>query len=140
MRCIVYVSTATSEMSDEDLEFILRESVRRNREGDITGVLLHNGGNFMQCIEGPEAAMAETFARIKSSRLHYGVIELMNDPVDVRSFGAWHMGNAGVSRSSMLALMTADWQRVQAELGNAQTPPVGFKLLTQFWQNLSSSW
>lgn len=135
MRCIVYVSAAAPGMTSEGLDLIVGEAARLNRENGITGVLLHNEGDFMQCIEGSAKAVAETFAMINASRQHRGLIVLMDEKLTKREFAAWHMGSAGIPRSEMLALKTARWELAQAEIGQAGELPVGFTLLSQFWRN-----
>ena len=55
MYQLVYVSTASRAMSDADLNEILDVSRRKNRERDVTGVLLYLDRGFLQVLEGPEA-------------------------------------------------------------------------------------
>jgi hypothetical protein len=65
-------------MGAPDLEFLLVESHQLKRRNDVIGVLLHRDGKFMQRFEGPEQAVAETYERIRASRRHKDLIELMN--------------------------------------------------------------
>ena len=133
MRSIVYVSTAITPMSEADLSALLIEARHLNAESHVTGVLLYGGGNFMQCFEGPGEAMEGTYGRIRASKRHTGIIELVNESVPSRSFVGWEMGFKGAQKSELLALSTAQWQR-QATAPDHQTGPfAGMVLLRNFW-------
>jgi hypothetical protein len=136
---LVYVSTAAYPMKAPDLEFLLVESRRLNHCNDITGVLLHSEGNFMQCFEGPEQAVIETYERIRASRRHKDLVELMNERVRTRSFSAWDMGLAEPAVSMLLALSIARWTS-QAAAGSKQPfQSPGFELLQGFWRGVQRS-
>lgn len=136
MRCIVYVSTATRPMGTPDFEFLLREARRLNHRHDITGVLLHSEGNFMQCFEGPEQAVNETYDRIRASRRHQDLAELMNERMRLRHFSAWDMGLAEPVPSMLLTLSTARWTSQAATRSTQQLQSPGFQLLLGFWRSM----
>ena len=46
----------------------------------------------MQALEGPEAAVRATVARIERDRRHAGIIRLWDGPIEARVFGEWEMG------------------------------------------------
>ena len=129
LQAIAYVSTAARELSASDLDFIVRESRRFNAARGITGVLLHCDGNFMQFIEGEPEAVADTWTRIRSSRLHHQVNELMNLPVERREFSDWTMGFADAAPTEFLDLAAAPW-----EDGDSRVGP-GRLMLQVFWRN-----
>ena len=132
LRSVVYVSDATFALTLADLEALLVRSREDNRRNGITGVLLYNDGNIMQCFEGPEAAVVATYARIRTSRRHKNLIELMNRPVALRSFGDWEMALVQTTRSDMLALATARWKE---QAGAPASPGEdGLNLMKTFWQ------
>jgi hypothetical protein len=138
MRSVVYISTASYEMRPPELEALLVEARQLNNRYGITGVLLHGDGRFMQCFEGPEQAVEETYARIRASRRHRDLIELSNERVRSRSFSAWDMGLAEPAASMLLALSTARWTS-KAVTGSAQPlQSPGFQLLLEFWRGAKS--
>ena len=49
---VVYVSTASEPMDDEDLAELLAQSRERNARNDITGMLLYKDSRFIQLLEG----------------------------------------------------------------------------------------
>lgn len=59
---LIYVSSAVEELPDQVLDDILKSAVQHNKPQNITGMLLYCGGNFMQVLEGEEAAVKETYA------------------------------------------------------------------------------
>ncbi len=92
MIYLVYVSTATTLLSDEELGDILHVSRRNNEAADITGMLLYRNGNFIQTLEGPPQAVRETYERIFRDPRHKSVIKILERPTEVRNFAGWSMG------------------------------------------------
>ena len=131
MHAIAYVSAASWNLLDEQVAHIVSESRRLNALHGITGVLLYCDGNFMQYLEGEEAAVVETFARIRASESHYQLNELMNQPILEREFGDWTMGFSRPSPEEFVELAAARWQ------GTAQTGP-GASLTRSFWAGWST--
>ncbi len=92
MLQLAYASSAPRPLSSDELVGILRVSRRNNVAAGVTGALLHSEGNFMQILEGPEAAVAETFHRIEGDPRHRGVLILLRQAVEERQFPDWSMG------------------------------------------------
>jgi hypothetical protein len=126
MHAIAYVSAASWNLLDEQLERIVSEARCRNALNGITGVLLYCDGNFMQYLEGDEEAVLATFERIRASESHYQINELMNQPILEREFGDWTMGLSRPAPEEFVELAAARWK------GSAQTGP-GASLLRTFW-------
>lgn len=95
---LIYVSTATEELDDVQLDRIMDSSVRRNAAARITGMLLYAGGNFMQVLEGEESDVEATMSRIAADLRHHGLVVIDRCAIEQRSFGAWHMGYRRVCR------------------------------------------
>lgn len=133
LRCIVYVSTAMAVMASAQLELLLLEAQRRNRDDGITGVLLYSDGNFMQYLEGLDDAVSLTYARIRRSRQHTGLIELLSEPIPERRFPDWQMGFARPTSSEFLAMSTAAWRRHDLSTLTDEPDSAGTLLLRGFW-------
>lgn len=133
LRSIVYVSTAVRALTEPELEALLVEARDLNLETHTTGVLLYSGGNFMQCFEGTDAAVAITYDRIRRSRRHRDIIELVDERVDERSFSDWQMGFRQVRTSELLAISSAQWQRQLAGAAGDARESAGLMLLKHFW-------
>lgn len=89
---LVYVSSAIDVFSDAQLLDLLDVSRRNNLAGGITGMLLYKDGNFMQLLEGDEAAVRDTFGRIRNDPRHRDIITLLQAPAAQRDFADWTMG------------------------------------------------
>ncbi|WP_367846661.1 BLUF domain-containing protein [Rhodoferax sp. WC2427] len=131
---LVYVSSARLPLGEPALEQLLCKARDRNQQNALTGVLLYNGGNFMQYLEGPAPALQETYRRIARDPLHENVIELLLEPIAERSYSRWDMGFARPTGSEMLALSTARWKQTASGTIPTKDTPVGILLLHSFWQ------
>lgn len=89
---VVYVSAAVRLFTPEALVELLRVSRANNARRDITGLLLYQGGNFIQVLEGPAGAVEDVHARIAHDPRHRQMITLLKGPVERREFGDWSMG------------------------------------------------
>lgn len=89
--CLIYVSSAIDALSESDLDDILRRSRARNREHDISGLLLFHDGSFLQVLEGPEEAVKACYERIRQDPRHSGTLCLFDRPVAERRFADWSM-------------------------------------------------
>ena len=132
MHAIAYVSAASWNLLEEEIQRIVSESRRLNALNGITGVLIYCDGNFMQYFEGEEDAVMETFERIRASECHYQISELMNQPILEREFTDWSMGFSQPTPDEFVELASARWK------GTAQTGP-GATLLRSFWASSRAS-
>ena len=80
---------------DHEIERILAVSRRNNARCGITGALIYNQGVFGQVLEGPAAAVEDTYDRIQCDDRHTATTILDLVPVPGRSFGDWSMGFVG---------------------------------------------
>lgn len=92
MLSLVYVSSATGLLSEEELVSLLRQSRENNTRDGITGMLLYKGGNFMQVVEGPEEEVRKLVARIERDPRHRGFLKLLEESRTERQFSEWSMG------------------------------------------------
>lgn len=133
LQAIVYVSSSAQPMTPSMLEALLIEARRLNLESGVTGVLLYCDGTFMQYFEGTPSAMQETYTRIRQSRQHSRITELMNEPIATRGFPDWQMGLAKPTKSELLALSTANWVLRDSGSVARGIDTVGMTLLHEFW-------
>jgi hypothetical protein len=92
MYRIIYLSSAVKYLSDEEIGMLLKQSRNRNRENNISGVLLYIEGDFLQVIEGEKEAIENIFENIKKDSRHKGIICVFNQKVEKREFPDWSMG------------------------------------------------
>lgn len=92
MLQIVYVSSAAIGTGIDPVE-ILATAQRNNEREGVTGALYFDGVRFMQALEGPEAAVEATFARIRADKRHRAVVVLARRTIEQRDFGDWAMAS-----------------------------------------------
>lgn len=96
MRRIVYVSTA-SGLSAAEIAHILESAQRNNAEREITGFLLYNGRNFLQLIEGPQAALMSLMSTLARDPRHSGMLTMVDEAISERSCPSWTMHHMRLS-------------------------------------------
>ena len=133
LRSIVYSSQATTTMSTDELEALLVSARDANQKNGITGVLLCSGKQFLQCFEGLDDAVQETYDRIFRSRAHQGLVVYMDSAVLVRTFDHWAMGCATPTPSELLTLATAGWNASSDAMPFSPSSPPGLGMLKFFW-------
>ncbi|MEL6258287.1 MAG: BLUF domain-containing protein [Pseudomonadota bacterium] len=88
---LVYVSTASPELVQDDIAAILDTSVSNNYERFITGILIHARGHFLQVLEGNEQEVMEIYKRIVRDPRHSCVIQIQGRRGVDRMFPEWSM-------------------------------------------------
>jgi hypothetical protein len=91
MHHIIYLSQATRSLSDEELAKLLAQAREDNTRQGITGALVYGAGQFMQIIEGEEAALAMLYAKLLQDGRHGQVFKFADKPIAQRSFADWSM-------------------------------------------------
>lgn len=104
MKSIVYVSAATTEVSDDDIAGILAVSRSNNARHGLTGALLYKQGRFIQVLEGPEEQVAARFAVIAADPRHQSIHTMREADIEERQFPEWTMAFRPVSDESMREL------------------------------------
>lgn len=104
---IIYLSSATKPLDDDELDTLLADARAFNKAHSITGVLLYADGNFMQCLEGPVESVIQAYDRIQRSRRHNGLIELNRTKIKDRSFESWEMGLLRPTTSEFISISNA---------------------------------
>ena len=87
---LIYTSTPFG-FDDSALNGILIDARMLNKRSDITGALICRADVYLQLLEGPEAAVDATFARIAKDNRHLDVVRLSYIPVTARLFPLWSM-------------------------------------------------
>lgn len=91
---LLYVSDiALADAHGEWVYAMARESRLRNEAESITGVLVSDDVNFVQYVEGPEAAIRGLLDRLLRDTRHTNVERLVFGPLDGgRRFESWRFG------------------------------------------------
>jgi len=134
LEAIVYLSVSVRPMTSATLEELLLECRRLNTESGVTGVLLYGDGMFLQYFEGEPVAMSATWARIRASRQHTRIVQMLGEPIARRECPDWVMALARPTSSELLAMSTASWVISNSATSAGDPDSVGMTLLRNFWR------
>lgn len=94
----VYISTAQG-LSRDDIDVILDTCARNNVAQKITGLLLYNGRNFLQLLEGDKASLDPLMSVIEADPRHAGVAILHKGEVAARVCPDWAMKRIAIAEA-----------------------------------------
>ncbi len=97
---------APDMIPDEEIDSLIRASIRNNREVAITGLLLVHDGWFVQALEGPAEAVMTTYRRIVDDPRHTAARVIHAGPAEARAFGDWNMCARRLSKADDAILDT----------------------------------
>jgi hypothetical protein len=92
MICLAYLSSATHLMDADELGAVLEVSRRNNQARELTGLLCHYDGSFLQFLEGAEDQVQAVFNTIARDPRHHQIIQIQRRPIRSRIFSDWSMG------------------------------------------------
>ncbi|MFN3216497.1 MAG: BLUF domain-containing protein [Acidimicrobiales bacterium] len=101
---LVYASAAAPSLTPEGIARVLEVSRRNNARLGVTGMLLHHRGSFFQVLEGPPAVVDALYAKIFGDERHEGVVLLIRETVEERTFGDWTMGWSELTTAQLASL------------------------------------
>lgn len=93
MYCLVYMSSPSHEMVQEEVKGLLRRAKVNNDRDGITGILIHDRRRYLQYLEGDQAKVEGTFARISIDPRHRAIIRLHSGTITRRQFPDWAMAS-----------------------------------------------
>ncbi|WP_368543171.1 diguanylate phosphodiesterase [Enterobacter soli] len=79
LTTLIYRSQLNSSCKSEQLDALIKHARQRNALMNITGIMLFNGLEILQVLEGAEESIVKLFHRIRDDRRHTDVVELMRD-------------------------------------------------------------
>ncbi len=118
MRQYLYISTA-GNLSDGEVEKIVETSQRNNNAAGISGLLFYNNRNFLQLVEGEDAALKSLMTRIAHDPRHSGIVILDNSLIPKRNCGEWAMRRFSIGEDAASRRFA-----VLADLPSGLAPPV----------------
>ena len=134
LTALVYVSSATGHLSDQQIDGILASSRRVNAQAQVTGTLLHHDGTFLQYLEGPAEGVARVWERVAVCRMHHSINVLLREPLQARYFDQWHMGFVQAPATVLQALAQGRWRASARPLLASPEPSSALGVLLDFWQ------
>lgn len=91
MHRLVYLSVADDDLDWSGIGPILKVSQANNGRDGVTGLLLYDGGSFLQVLEGQREAVLTTFDRIRADPRHHDVKLMLSETVAAPAFEDWAM-------------------------------------------------
>lgn len=93
MHVISYVSQCRIPVIDRQNEIvnIVKSSTSKNKKWSVTGVLFLENDHFFQTIEGRQSDVEHVYKTIKRDNRHSDIVELVNQPIDARTFDNWSL-------------------------------------------------
>lgn len=90
---LVYASSLSlkGRLSMSIFDEIEAQATLHNERNGITGILCYGNGQFLQCIEGEKAKIADLQSRIFSDPRHKNLKVLLIRQIDQRHFSDWRM-------------------------------------------------
>lgn len=138
MYQIIYASTATHLMSEQELTDILTKARANNEQLGVTGMLLYNSGNFLQVLEGDEANVNAIYNKISQDDRHYNLTKIFSKPIASREFGEWSMGFRSWSDESIQTIpgYSQFLNRIPQADEFGQNPGIAHDLLLLFREHM----
>jgi len=89
---LIYISSATSWPSENDLKELLEQSRVRNLRQNITGMLVYDNATYMQVLEGSEKDVHDIYNSILKDPRNNGQYKMIEEDISQRDFPNWSMG------------------------------------------------
>ncbi|MBK0004267.1 diguanylate phosphodiesterase [Erwinia sp. S38] len=86
LTTLIYRSRVSPETGQENVHKLVQHALDKNRASSITGILLFDGTEFFQVLEGEDAVVNALFNRIATDQRHSSVVLLMQDYSAYRRF------------------------------------------------------
>ncbi|XWJ89850.1 diguanylate phosphodiesterase [Phytobacter ursingii] len=86
LATLIYRSRLNHALDPSQLAGLVQQASLRNTALQVTGVLLFDGRQFLQVLEGPISAVNAVFERINRDVRHANIVELMRDFAPHRRF------------------------------------------------------
>jgi len=99
---LIYTSREFRPLSEADLKRLVTRSRIRNEQDGLTGFLYYSAGTFLQMLEGEEATVNATFARIEDDYRHVIASILMRETITEQFFENWSMETANPTKASKI--------------------------------------
>lgn len=93
MYSLIYLSTATNDLTALEIEEICSQATKKNIENNISGILIYNKGSFLQVLESQledKDNVDRLYDKIACDSRHYDLIKLYTRINDSRSFSTYN--------------------------------------------------
>ena len=118
MRQLIYVSAASWQLGQKEIDDILDTARRNNPAHGVTGMLLYIDLGFFQILEGPPHGVEKVYAKILTDKRHTAQRILIDETVEHRLFAQWSMGfdKPDPKRTAAADIFTATRTTIEAKV------------------------
>jgi hypothetical protein len=88
---LIYTSVQQPGFDSQAFGLLCEQAATNNRKLGVTGLLLCNGVEFMQCLEGPKDVVAGLYKKITRDSRHSDIRLLVSEPTRELYFNNWAM-------------------------------------------------
>ena len=121
----LYISTAPS-LTREEVDAILETSQRNNVARGVTGLLLYNGRNFLQLLEGEESELVTLMLKISHDARHTGISMIERKSANAPACPNWAMRRIPIAET-----VSKRREALEAQLPEGLDPQTR-KIITNF--------
>lgn len=104
---ICFVSSATKEFNDKEIEVLFEDWKNKNYMKNIQGFLLYSDGNFFQYLEGEKSTVIYLAEKIKKDKRHKNVIQVVGKGVRKGILNCYQMENLAEKEEHKLEVIDA---------------------------------
>jgi hypothetical protein len=97
MHQLIYLSQATRPLSAKALTSLVEQARQANALQHLTGALVYSNQRFIHLLEGEQAALEQTYARIRQDPRHQHLCQVAHHPVAARRFPEWPLAFQSLS-------------------------------------------
>ena len=102
---MLYVSRSAGPQTSTVTASILLTARAHNRANQITGVLCHGQGLYLQVLEGERSPVNALYARIVADRRHRAIELLQMEEIVERRYPQWSMAHVSLSDDDPMILL-----------------------------------
>ena len=100
---LIYTSVQKPGIKRHAFELLCEQAARNNRQVNVGGLLLCNGVEFMQCLEGPRDRVAMIYNTIVKDHRHKDIRLLESGVTRQRIFKNWSMMGLSIKPETVLS-------------------------------------
>lgn len=97
MHHLIYLSQATRPLSTKALTYLLDQARQANKRQQLTGALVYSNQRFIQLLEGEQAPLEQSYARISRDPRHQYLYRVADYPIVARQFADWPLAFQALS-------------------------------------------
>jgi len=94
---IIYISETDNSHDHDVLMSILKQSDINNKINSVTGVLIYNGGVFLQLLEGRNEDILALYSKILIDKRHSKIKKIYEGYSNSRIFNDWTMAHKNIN-------------------------------------------